>query len=158
MFALTVPQPYASMLAKRETMCVGSCRRVMPRQGVAIYAGKSRLLRPAENRAYVTGHIIAIADVEACEATDYFWSTYHFGRKDRTVGGVAVKAIADSEWNRHLGNVLVLSNVQAIEPIQVKGKAGLWLLRDEAAARVSALRGEWLASRIKEAGHVQAEA
>ena len=150
MYALTVPQPYASMVAKRETLCVGYHRRVTLRQNVAIYAAKSRLLRPAENRAYVTGHIIAIADVEACESTRNVFDSHNAGRKRDRIGGMTIKDIANNEWNRHLGLVLVLANVQAIEPIAVKGKAVLWMLRDEAAARVSALRGEWLAARIKD--------
>ena len=155
MYVLTVPQPYASMLAKRETMCVGYHRRVIPHQNVAIYAARSRLLRPAENRAYVTGHIIAIADVVDCVDTCCVFDRYHNCRKGDIVGGMSVASICNSEWNRHLGNVLVLANVQAIEPIPVRGKAGLWMLRDEAAARVSALRGEWLAKRMKEARDVQ---
>ena len=128
MKALTVSQPFASLIASGEKW-IENRRWFTPYRGpIAIHAGKgTQYLDRIELEQYPHGCIIAIGELTACllktQADEYATTT----QRHRTASG------SSRTWRevaKHVHNegpyLWILEGVTPIDPIPCSGAQGLW--------------------------------
>lgn len=110
--ALTVSQPYASLIASGEKRVENRTWPTDYRGTLAIHAGTGRqYLTKIELEAYNTGCVIALCTLVDCVRLGMlarYWPTLH------------ASEYAQGPW------CWVLSDIRKIERYYIKGKRGLW--------------------------------
>jgi len=124
MKALTISQPYASLIASGEKWVENRRWPAGYRGPLAVHAGKgTRYLDRDELRAYPTGGIVAVADLLACmplASMRQVSRDQKIQRTDLTVGQVLDHAHTEGPW------CWVLRNVRRVEFVPCRGAQGLW--------------------------------
>lgn len=135
MKALTISQPYASLIATGEKFVENRRWHTDYTGPLLIHAGKgTQYLLPRDLAAYPHGCAIALVDLIGC------FSLKEIGKKDRnsTVGGTNL-TFASIRNHKHAEGpfCLILRNVRVLSsPIPCAGKQKLWDVSPELAADV----------------------
>lgn len=130
MRALTIMQPYASLIASGEKWVENRGWNAGYRGPLAIHAGQGlRYLDREEIKCYPTGCIIATATLAACvvrEVLQKFWADEK--TRDDLVPGCNVtwRQVMDHQYTEG-PFCWILENVQKIDPVPIKGQQGLWV-------------------------------
>jgi activating signal cointegrator 1 len=130
MKALTISQPWASLIADGRKWVENRTWFTGYRGPLAIHAGKgTQYLTRAELKGYPTGCIIAVAELVACvrfdllqrkcDLGDSTWA-WAFGSTRITPEDIRDHEYTEGPW------CWVLNGVRKIKPVQVKGAMGLW--------------------------------
>jgi len=126
MRALTISQPFASLIASGEKWVENRVWATDYRGELAIHAGKgTQYCNRRELSKYPTGCVIAVADLVAC--------VYHHAVENRDPGpcdrllmaGVDPQVFLDHEHTEGPW-CWVLRNVRRVGPIPARGAQGLW--------------------------------
>lgn len=122
MKAITISQPYASLIADGEKWIENRTWPTNYRGPIAIHAGLGRqYLTKEEIKAYPTGCVIAIANLVACVTIQDIRSM--FGKipaTNRRWEEAAQHAHAEGPF------CWILEDISKIEPEKATGKQGLW--------------------------------
>lgn len=128
MKALTISQPFASLIASGEKWIENRTWYTSYRGPLAIHAGKGKqYLSKPELAEYPTGCVIAIAELANCVD----WNEIQ-RNGDRKITNVVrldgVHTWREAMLHKHCEGpwCWILSNVRRIEPISVNGAQGLW--------------------------------
>lgn len=122
--ALTISQPYASLIASGEKWVENRRWGTSYRGALAIHAGSgTQYLSRKELEAYPTGCVIAIASLVACINIHQLlrWDRARELAPGITINDVLNHKHAEGPWCWVLANVRKLA-----EPIVCSGKQGLW--------------------------------
>lgn len=129
--ALTISQPYASLIASGEKWVENRRWPTKYRGPLAIHAGKGKqYLNTEELKEYPTGCVIAVVELTAC--VNLVQAKYQVGISN---GGLLLDrdsgtslTIQDMLSHDHTEGPFcwVLENVQEIEPFPYRGAQGLW--------------------------------
>lgn len=139
MKAITISQPFASLIASGEKWVENRRWHCGHRGPLAIHAGKGKqYLTAHELQRYPTGCIVAIADMIACIHLD----AARGGKQRHEVEKMAQQGVTLESLLAHEHAegpyCFVLSNVRKLtEPIDCRGAQGLW---DVPLAEVLAIR------------------
>jgi hypothetical protein len=128
MKALTISQPYASLIADGSKFVENRTWPTNYRGQLAIHAGKgSQYLTRHELREYPTGCIIAIADLTSCVRLDFIQEMAATTKRHRIIPGSS-KSWPEVARHKHVEGpwCWILENVRQIEHVPVVGKQGLW--------------------------------
>lgn len=125
MKAITISQPYASMIANGEKFVENRTWPTNYRGEIAIHAGKGlQYLDRDELAEYPTGCVIAVAKLVAClRIEDITVRSIDTSKPDgsrRAWKEIARHVHAEGPW------CWVLEDVQQIEPCSWRGSQGLW--------------------------------
>lgn len=125
MKALTISQPYASLIADGEKWIENRTWSTNYRGPLAIHAGLgSRYLSKTELAEYPTGLVIAIADLTACVNVEEIRERNNI---PIPIPGTDITWLEASLHEHTEGPFCwVLENVRKIEPVRATGKQGLW--------------------------------
>jgi hypothetical protein len=126
--ALTISQPFASLIADGEKWVENRTWETRYRGSLAIHAGKgTQYLSKSELQEYPHGCVIAVCDLVACVNLEVMRSLQHpcsvlpvSGRTGKTFAELFNHKHAEGPW------CWVLENVRKIEPVPISGKQGLW--------------------------------
>lgn len=128
MKALTISQPFASLIADGEKWIENRTWSTNYRGPIAIHAGKgSQYLNKAELAEFPTGVVLAVAELTACvEISQIKWNA----RSDwsNTIRGTS-RTWLDALNHEHAEGpwCWILDNVTKLElPISASGKQGIW--------------------------------
>jgi len=129
MKALTISQPYASLIASGEKWVENRTWQTSYRGELAIHAGLgSRYLKKEQLADYPTGCVIAIARLVACVSAASISIQGH----DRKLGSVVIPG-SKVTWLEALTHkhaegpwCWILEDVRTIDPVQVRGAQQLW--------------------------------
>jgi activating signal cointegrator 1 len=124
MKALTISQPFASLIANGEKWVENRFWSTSYRGPLAIHAGKgTQYLDRRELEDYPTSCIVAVANLCACMPLH----TIHRIPRRQVVGCVG-KTAGDILDHKHTEGpwCWVLKDVEAIEPVHCRGAQGLW--------------------------------
>lgn len=136
MKAITISQPFASLIASGEKWIENRTWPTNYRGPIAIHAGKGlQYLDRFELAEYPSGCVIAIANLAACErlATIGSYDSMPDRRKEIIAGTnrywseAATHKHAEGPWCWILEDVK-----QLVNPIPYRGSQGLWQIADEA--------------------------
>ena len=129
MKALTISQPFASLIASGEKWIENRTWPTVYRGPLAIHAGLGRqYLSKKELEAYPTGSVIAIARLAAClwlgdirsHAMKQGYGSLAIANTSRTWSEAVSHKHAEGPW------CWILEDVQAIDPVPYRGAQGLW--------------------------------
>lgn len=129
MKALTISQPFASLIAAGEKWVENRNWPTKYRGPLAIHAGKgTQYLSLAELRKYQTGQVIAVANLVACVSygdvcnmvNQPEWVQRWIGGTRRTWWEVFNHSHTEGPW------CWILDSVWAIDPVDASGRQGLW--------------------------------
>ena len=125
MKALTVKQPYASLIAEGIKEYEFRTWKIKYRGDILIHAGKSIDKKAMErykhlNLDYPSGKIIAKATITDCVYVDDKLKDELQVKDPLVYYGILQK---DSDWD---GYGFKLENIEKIEPIEINGKLSLW--------------------------------
>lgn len=129
MKAITISQPWASLIADGSKWVENRTWETSYRGPIAIHAGKgTQYLDRKELEKYPNGCVIAIAKLTACVKVEEVGRMNEIAHRRKTHVPGTNKYW--SEIHRHKyaeGPVCwILEDVQKIEPIEISGKQGLW--------------------------------
>lgn len=139
MKALTISQPWASLIASGDKWIENRCWRTYYRGPLAIHAGSGRqCLDRASLAAYPTRRIIAVVDLVACLS----WGEIATESERQPLGrppGVFGRYWREICEHRYCEGpwCWILANVRLVEPIEIRGAQGLWELPDDVAAQLT---------------------
>jgi hypothetical protein len=128
MKAITISQPFASLIASGEKWVENRHWSTNYRGPLAIHAGKGlQYLTKGELAEYDTSKVIAIAQLQTClQITEI----RDMGRSALKGAIVAGSSVTWSQLNDHQHTegpyCWVLGDIRRIEPIAATGKQGLW--------------------------------
>lgn len=131
MKAITISQPYASLIGSGEKFVENRTWATKHRGSIAIHAGQGQqYLTRAELSKYPTGCVVAIAKLSACisleEIREKAFSDSELQRR-RVVPGTQISWSALGSHEHTEGPwCWILEQVKKIEPIAVVGKQGIW--------------------------------
>lgn len=134
MKAITISQPYASLIADGEKWVENRTWPTRYRGPLAIHAGKGKqYLTKAELETYPTGCVIAV-----CVLVDCVW-VVDFGQMcDEGLGRLFVHKNSTRRFHELRDHehaegpwCWILENVRKIDPVPINGKQGLWEFRPE---------------------------
>lgn len=128
MKALTVSQPYASLISDGSKFVENRTWQINYRGPIAIHAGLgSKYLTKTELARYPTGVVLAIADIAACVHLDEINIRAHSSSESRRIPGTD-KTWFSAHMHAHTEGpwCWILENVRQIEPVRATGKQGLW--------------------------------
>jgi hypothetical protein len=135
MKALTISQPFASLIASGEKWVENRSWYTSYRGPLAIHAGKgTQYLDREEIKCYTTGSIIATARLSACVVREELqrMAFHSITNGSELIPGAKVTwrqafdhAHTEGPW------CWILEDVEAIDPIQVKGAQNLWVIPSE---------------------------
>ena len=131
MKALTISQPYASLISSGEKFVENRTWETKYRGPLAIHAGKgTQYMTAAEMVAegLPTGQIIATGDLQACVELEWSRKIYEerigWDLVDLpswlTLPELLMHEYTEGPW------CWIITNVQKIEPVVIAGKLGLW--------------------------------
>jgi hypothetical protein len=130
MKALTISQPFATLIASGEKWVENRRWYTTYRGPLAIHAGKGlQYLDREEIKDYPTGLIIATARLSACVVREELQRmSFH-----STTNGNELIPGAKVTWRQAFDHAYtegpfcwILENVQQIDPVPIKGQQGLW--------------------------------
>ena len=124
--ALTISQPYASLIASGEKWVENRSWGTRYRGRIAIHAGKGmQYLTRKQLAEYPTGCLLAIVELAACVSLNSL-RRWRVRQADHFFGGYTVSKILDHEHTE--GPVCwILGDVRPIDPpIPYSGARGLW--------------------------------
>lgn len=129
MKALTVSQPFASLIATGEKFVENRTYQISHRGELAIHAGKGRqYLTKTELAAYPTGHVIAVAKLVACVKLSEVAERGRFTPIEGsryTVGDILDHEHTEGPW------CWILEDIRKLKvPKQINGQQGLWVFHD----------------------------
>lgn len=132
MKALTISQPYASLIASGEKRFENRTWDCRYRGPLAIHAGKgTQYLDRDELKNYPVSQIIAVCRVVDCINTTVVRTSVHLKWNDGRYSLAEMKAmVADKHFEGPYAIVLA-DVVKLDEPILIGGKQGLWNVPDE---------------------------
>lgn len=129
MKALTISQPYASLIASGEKWIENRTWPTSYRGPLAIHAGKgTQYLDRDEIKDYPTGCVIAIAKLVACYRLDEI-------QRNDADSSIRKSRIDTSIWNwseaarhKHAEGPFcwILQDIKAIDPVPCRGAQNLW--------------------------------
>ena len=131
MKALTISQPFASLIANGEKWVENRSWWTGYRGPLAIHAGKgTQYLDRKQLASYPVGAVIAVAELVACVRLD---AVPGGGCREMVKAGISVEALtrhkhAEGPW------CWILKDVRPIEPVVVSGAQGLWDWREPLVA------------------------
>lgn len=123
--ALTVSQPYASLIADGKKFVENRRWATSHRGLVAIHAGRGRqYLNPTELAAFPTGCVLAVGNLVSCAPLDALFRQ----SRCRTIGGTAltVGEVLDHRYTEGPW-CWIFSDVRKLKtPLPARGAQGLW--------------------------------
>lgn len=130
MKAITISQPFASLIASGEKWVENRFWPTNYRGQLAIHAGKGlQYLTKEQLKSYPSGRVIAVANLSACvhESANRFPANladeYVFiPGTSRTWADFRRHRYTEGPW------CWILEDVRKIEPVEVRGMQGLWNL------------------------------
>lgn len=135
MKALTISQPFASLIASGEKWIENRTWETLYRGELAIHAGKgtqylsNQLIRAGQ---YPTGAIIATAVLVACVHVSQVVLMDNSDRRKMLVPGTTRNWSEVARHSHCKGPFCwILQNVAAVEPVIMRGRQGLWSVPDE---------------------------
>jgi hypothetical protein len=134
MKALTISQPFASLIADGEKWIENRSWYTSYRGPLAIHAGKgTQYLTKKELAEHQTGCIVAVARLAACFMRSEIRKMDSLSefRKKRIPGTNRFWSEAENHKHAEGPWCWILEDVEAIEPIQVKGAQNLWVVPSE---------------------------
>lgn len=136
--ALTISQPYASLIAAGEKMVENRTWETLYRGRLLIHAGKGRqYLSAKELKKYPTACIVAVAEVIECVYVPALAERIRRGIKYRGLGLTAMQIIAAHEHTEGPFG-WVLMGVRRLErPVPCSGAQGLWTPTPDVVALVT---------------------
>lgn len=129
MKAITISQPYASLIASGEKWVENRTWAANYHGPLAIHAGKGQQYLTAEQLAeYPTGCIIAVANLAACVklSSVHEYDRHHEHKRNliaftnKSWHSVAAHKHTEGPW------CWILEDVHAVDPILIRGSQGLW--------------------------------
>ena len=140
MKAITISQPYASLIASGEKWVENRIWETSHRGPIAIHAGQGRqYLGNDELKNCPTGKIIAIADLVACVPISRIMEEADDANPERPFGlpwtwqEIARHSHCSGPW------CWILADARAIEPIEVRGAQRIWNVPAEIAEKIEAV-------------------
>lgn len=129
MKAITISQPYASLIADGEKFIENRTWPTNYRGAIAIHAGKgTQYLSRFELAEYPTGCVIAIARLTACVTLEAIFSAEEqSSERKRLIPGTS-RNWSEAARHKHAEGPFcwILEEVQKIDPVAAVGKQGLW--------------------------------
>lgn len=131
MKALTISQPFASLIADGEKWVENRCWYCHHRGPLAIHSGKgTQYLSTRELRKYPTGAVIAIAELVACinleAARQHVRNIQPHEIAKMEAAGISLESLLSHEHSEG-PYCFVLRNVRKLfEPVACRGAQGLW--------------------------------
>ncbi len=129
MRAITVSQPFASLIASGEKWIENRTWPTVYRGKLAIHAGKgTQYLDRQQLRQYPTGAVIAVAELVGCYSIEQILANDADPtmRKLRINGSIWNWSEAARHQHAEGPFCWILQNIQPIEPVQCRGSQGLW--------------------------------
>lgn len=128
MKVLTISQPFASMIESGEKFIENRTWATRHRGPLGIHAGLGKqYLSAYQLQRYPTAKIIAVADLVDCVSLEYVQKIDSQFGKDTPLGQTGFTVDQVLKHQHCEGPFLwILRNVRSIEPIEIKGKQGLW--------------------------------
>jgi hypothetical protein len=128
MKALTISQPYASLIASGEKWIENRKWETFYRGELAIHAGKgTQYLDKDELKDYPTGCIIAICRLTACVHIDRVTSMgIGDSRKKRISGTDRFWSEAARHSHAEGPYCWIFEDVREVKPLEIRGAQGLW--------------------------------
>jgi len=130
MKALTISQPFATLIASGEKWVENRRWYTTYRGPLAIHAGKGlQCLDREEIKDYPTGCIIATATLAGCVVRELLQKKWRYEKtRHELVPGCNVTWMQVMEHPYTEGPFCwILENVQQIDPVPIKGQQGLWV-------------------------------
>lgn len=127
MKALTISQPFASLIASGEKWIENRCWRTYYRGPLAIHAGLGRqYLDRAKLAAYPTSRIVAVVDMIACLSWGEIATESERRPMERPTG--VHRCWREIFEDKHCEGpwCWILSNVRIVESDEIRGARGLW--------------------------------
>jgi hypothetical protein len=132
MKALTISQPFASLIANGEKWIENRTWPTGYRGPLAIHAGKGlQYLSKVELSYYPSGAIIATADLVACVKFDEIIkkSKTIESERNQIIPGTCRAWLRAAEHKHAKGPwCWILENVQKFNPVKMSGSQGLWIV------------------------------
>ncbi len=129
MRAITVSQPFASLIASGEKWIENRTWPTVYRGKLAIHAGKgTQYLDRQQLRQYPTGAVIAVAELVACYSIEQIMANDADPtmRKQRIDGSIWNWSEAARHQHAEGPFCWILQGIQSIAPVQCRGFQGLW--------------------------------
>lgn len=127
MKALTIHQPYASLIASGAKRVENRRWKINYRGLLAIHAGQgTAFLSPGELEKYPTGVVLATAELFACFHINEIRGAYEAGKE---LPGLTAKAVAELAEHKFTEGPYcwVLRRIQPLKtPVRHMGRQGLW--------------------------------
>lgn len=127
MQALTISQPFATLIAEGHKWVENRTWPTRYRGDLAIHAGKGQqYLNKNEIAKFPTGCVIAIARLAAVVELSWAMDQFEGGFDGRIEG--STKSVVDLVMHQHSEGpwCWILEDVRAIDPVPVRGSQGLW--------------------------------
>jgi len=131
MKALTISQPYASLIASGEKRFENRTWDCRYRGPLAIHAGKgTQYLDRDELKNYPVSQIIAVCRVVDCLHVSSVRAFVHLKRNDFRYSLSEIQAIVADKHFEGPYAIVLADVVKLDEPVQIGGKQGLWDVPD----------------------------
>ncbi len=133
MKAITISQPYASLIASGEKWVENRTWPTNYRGPIAIHAGKGmQYLTKEELSKHPTGVVVAIAELTASIMLDEIRDRAATFRRNNLIVG-SCKNWSEVSRHKHVEGpwCWILEDIKKIEPIIATGKQGLWVWNGE---------------------------
>ena len=147
--ALTIHQPFASLIASGEKWIENRSQKTHIRGDFGVHAGKStKWGSPSELKDLPVGAIVAVARLSGCISAAMLRSAKNaIESRDENAyedlksligDDVGPYTLRDLAMHKHMEGpwCWVVSDVRAIDPIPATGKQGWWRLGDDLAGRL----------------------
>jgi hypothetical protein len=141
--AITISQPYASLIASGAKWVENRIWETSHRGRIAIHAGHgTQYLSKNELKAggYPTGKVVAVANLVACVSIEEVRIKAASDDRKRLIKSTSVNW-SEVERHSHCSGpwCWILANVRTIEPIDVRGAQRIWNVPAEIAERIEAV-------------------
>lgn len=146
MKALTISQPYASLIARGQKWVENRTWGTEYRGPLAIHAGRgTQYLSTRELHRYPAGAVIAVASLRSCILLDYAREEAAKGKLPYTMrrDGLVAADLAALLAHEHTEGPYcwILGDVRRIDPIPYAGQRGLWEFPDSLLPGSAAIEG-----------------
>lgn len=129
MKALTISQPFASLIASGNKWIENRTWETLYRGPLAIHAGKgTQYLTPSRLREYETGAVVAVANLVACLHVDSIRAAARESARRKHVVAGTTRNWSEIARHEHCEGPFcwILEDVRRVEPFVVRGAQGLW--------------------------------